>query len=184
MEAGLRVPLPWISRRLGRPRHLVVRAPRAGEFFEGMPDVFPQTECFSTFDSDRQRLNVLEVERWIDRVLSACVLEPRPFPVALGPDRAHVVHFLFERWGWVQRADGTVVGLPGPNFREILRWMARQCGTPPSQLMKQPINEFIFDYHVLYGDHARTLLQRRQQREGGMTEERPDVAVGAEGEDA
>lgn len=154
IDSGVPIALPWISDRLGHSAYVLVRDPDARAFFEGMPDQFPLTECYAGLLDAQRRQTVLEVERWVDQVLGAAIVDPPGATIAshLGPDRTYVVLALFRRWGWVARPDGQIVGLPGPNFRRILRTMARSAGVLPSELMKRPVNEFIFDFHVLIGD--------------------------------
>lgn len=160
MTPAVPIALPWISDRLGHPAYVLARDPDAHTFFEGMPDRFPFTECYAALLDTEQRHIVLEVERWVDHVLGAAIVDPPGSSIAqqLGRDRAHVVLTLFRRWGWVARPDGHIIGLPGPNFRRILRAMSRAAGMLPSELLKRPVNEFIFDYHVLLGE----ALKRRR----------------------
>jgi len=155
-EELIRIPLPWLSGQLGSPRHVLARPLSAAEFFAAMPDVFPGTECYGALPGRAQRETAAAVESWAEAVARASLVSPSLDPDDdLGPDWPAVILTLFRAWGWVQREDGSVVGLPGENLREILRRLSKATGVRPSEWMKLPVNEWIFDFHVLLGDSLK-----------------------------
>jgi hypothetical protein len=125
-----RIPVPWISDRLGGPRYILVREPSALVFLAGFPGP----------DADRR-----EKELWQDRILAAVVIAPRlDDPGRLGRDREHVLRTMLERWG----VEGPGQLPPAP-IRALLRAMARDYGIRPSEILRGPISAFALDYQVL-----------------------------------
>lgn len=161
-ERTLPIPLPRASGRAGRALHLELREPTAAEFFDGAPDFYPGTECFAKAGAEGQRANLVEQAAWIEQLIDRC---SRPGTAsALGADHDHVVTFLATRWRW-SSLDGTELGpawaMPGPNTRTILRRLSERTGRLPSELMRMPISDVMFDYRIFFERDAKVLGRRR-----------------------